>query len=60
MSQCHTAVKLNSFHIPGSLVPRPLPASLVFQRATLKSWEWPGDEAITRLVVSCGNAVLQI
>ena len=34
-----------------SLVPRPLPAfqcctlSPVFQRATLKSWEWPGDEA---------------
>ena len=25
-----------------SLIPRPLPC---FQRATLKAWEWPGDEA---------------
>ena len=23
-----------------------IPGPLAFQRATLKSWEWPGDEAI--------------
>ena len=33
-----------------SLVPRPLPAFQCFQRATLKSWEWPGDEANTGLL----------
>ena len=38
-----------------SLVPRPLPmlhAEKRFQRATLKSWEWPVDEA-TSLYVRC-------
>ena len=35
--------------VGNSLTHRPLPAfqccTLAFQRATLKRWEWPGDEA---------------
>ena len=41
LDRCGTVPKQSSL----SLVPRSLPAFNVFQHATLKSWEWPGDEA---------------
>ena len=40
-----------AYHVPGPLA---------FQRATLKSWEWPGDEAnflgCVRLSPACSGA----
>ena len=37
------SVQENEEHVRYSLLPRPYPA---FQCCTLKSWEWPGDEAM--------------
>ena len=47
--ECLSGVPLfactNSVVLVRSLVPRPLPHFQCYMRVTLKTWEWPGDEA---------------
>ena len=49
----HNKVDSRSVLGETSFTCRRVPDPLAFQRATLKSWEWPGDEAMCMCVCVC-------
>ena len=42
-------------HVVETIMCCRVPGPLAFQRATLKSWEWPGDEASACVQIVCVN-----